>query len=119
MRKSAEETPAPPWVTVALAAACAALGYRLASGILTVIDPWLSRIPFVANISGREPRGYIFDLVGTAAALAVAVVVSKALRNRSFRANAVALCLFVVLAIFPIRIDVSTELVTCPPPRCQ
>ena len=57
-----------------------------------------------------------FDLVGTAAALAVAVVVSKALRNRSFRANAVALGLFVVLAIFPIRLDVSTEPGTLPPP---
>ena len=115
MGEDAKRTATPLWLTIALAASCAVVGYRLAGGILEILDPWLARVPHAWIISPREPKGLLFDLIGTGVAMALAVEVVMKFRNRSVRAHAVALCLFLIFAIFPLRVHVSVHPVEFPP----
>lgn len=104
----------PLWLISGLAASCAVLVYRASGAVLELLVWFARRLPFqVAQwLSSWQ---YQVHLV---AGLLLAVLCAKwqhgALERRSARANYVALAIFVVLAILPLRVRSSMELALVP-----
>lgn len=101
----------PLWLISGLAASCAVLAYRVSGAIMELMVRFAMRSPIQP---AQWFRAWQFH-VGLVAGLLLAVLCTKwqhaALARRSARANYVALAIFVVLAIFPLRVWTGTELV--------
>ena len=105
------------WLVSGLAASCAVLVFRVSDAIIELLASYAGYSGIGGWFRGRQILiqlvvGLILAVLGVRWQHAV-------LEKKSLKANCVVLVIFAVLAVFPLRLQISTELMTCFPPGTE